>query len=211
MTLAHSTPPRTDHPVVTLTETVEGLYAIREPRCGAAIWQRAPRPGFQDWIDGLDPAQLPRARLVLRPAAVAGALATLCDASGMPEGPARQWFEADVTALTTRFAALMRAEYLRLRLDVITTNACSKFHMDAILARLVCSYRGTGTQLGPTTDGTDPETVTTLAPCSPVVLRGALWPPQGEAHVLHRSPPIAGTGETRLVLVLDPVYDLEDA
>nr|WP_245926135.1 DUF1826 domain-containing protein [Ascidiaceihabitans donghaensis] len=27
---------------------------------------------------------------------------------------------------------------------------------------------------------------------------------------LHRSPPIEGSGETRLVLVLDPIFDLED-
>ncbi len=39
----------------------------------------------------------------------------------------------------------------------------------------------------------------------------ALWPEQPASGLLHRSPPIEGTGETRLVLVLDGVMDLDDA
>jgi G3E family GTPase len=42
---------------------------------------------------------------------------------------------------------------------------------------------------------------------SPIMLRGTLWPQQPNKSVLHHSPPIEGTGETRLVLVLDPIFD----
>lgn len=36
-------------------------------------------------------------------------------------------------------------------------------------------------------------------------MRGKLWPPGPDPQLLHRSPPIEGTGETRLMLALDPV------
>ena len=42
-----------------------------------------------------------------------------------------------------------------------------------------------------------------------MILRGTNWPSAAKPGLLHRSPPIEGTGETRLVLVLDPIADIE--
>lgn len=114
----------------------------------------------------------------------------------------------DIAALADVFADVMHAPYLRLRLDVIKTNACRKFHIDAVTARLVCTYRGTGTQYGISTDGTEPKRIFTVPTVSPILLRGTLWPETPRSGLLHRSPPIEGTGETRLLLVLDPIVDL---
>ena len=118
------------------------------------------------------------------------------------------WCSANLTDL---FADLMQARYLRLRLQAVKNDACRKFHIDAVTARLICTYRGVGTQYGISRDGNDPAQVFTAPTGSPVVLRGTLWPPERHTGLLHRSPPIEGTNETRLVLVLDPVFDLEDA
>jgi len=103
----------------------------------------------------------------------------------------------------------MSAPYLRLRLDVVRTNACRKFHIDAVTARLICTYRGTGTQYGISTDGADPKRVFTVPTGAPIILRGTLWPADLPSGLLHRSPPIVDTGETRLLLVIDPVFDPE--
>ena len=78
-------------------------------------------------------------------------------------------------------------------------------------ARLICTYRGTGTQYGQSRNGDDPKRVFTVPTGSAVLLRGSLWPQNPDAGLVHRSPPIEGTGETRLVLVLDPVDIPEDA
>ena len=48
------------------------------------------------------------------------------------------------------------------------------------------------------------------APIAPILLRGTLWQERPRTGLLHRSPPIEGTGETRLVLVLDPIDDPEE-
>lgn len=190
---------------VRIVDDVEELTAIRETGCAAAVWQRRPLPSFQDWINGLDPEVLPNARLILRPDAVRNAVRQVCDNAGTPAAVERDRLIDDVAAMADIFAAVMQTEWLRLRLDVITTNACRKFHVDAVTARLVCTYRGTGTQYGTGTPIGDPRRIFTVPSGSPILLRGTLWPEQPATGLKHRSPPIEGSGETRLLLVLDPV------
>lgn len=192
---------------VEISDTTEGLAAILRPECAAAIWRRRPLPGFQSWIDALAPERLPKARVILRPEKVREAAVQICDMAGTPDGAERDRLIDDTTALAEIFAGLMDARYLRLRLDVITTNACRKFHVDAVTARLVCTYRGTGTQYGISTRGTEPRRIFTVPTGAPILLRGTLWPERPSSGLLHRSPPIEGTGETRLVFVLDSVAD----
>jgi hypothetical protein len=188
----------------------ENLNILAKPGCAAAIWQRQPLPAFQTWIDGVDPENLPSAWLILKPQRMLSVLSGLCDTSLMPEGPHRQRLIEDIAALSHLFCDLMDAPYVRLRLSRVTANACRKFHIDAMTARLVCIYRGTETQYGNSVDGADPERIFTVPTGTPILLRGTLWPEQPRAGLLHRSPPIEGSGETRLVLVLDPIFDLED-
>lgn len=186
------------------------LSKIHEPGCAAAIWQRHPLQAFQSWLDALDPNHLPSARLILRADAIHDAMLHLCRLSGTPQCSERALLVDDIAALADIFANVMGAEYLRLRLDVVQANACRKFHVDAVTARLICTYRGTGTQYGMSPDGADPDAVYTVPTCAPIVLRGSLWPTHPPSGLRHRSPPIESTGETRLVLVLDPVADQED-
>ncbi len=194
---------------VGVADAPEGLSAIHRPGSAAAIWRRRPLPGFQSWIDALEPERLPKARVILRPANVHEMVIQICEASGTPDCTERERLVDDVTALADIFIGLMPAPYLRLRFDVVTTNACRKFHIDAITARLICTYRGTGTQYGISTDGAEPRRIFTVPTGAPILLRGTLWPERPKSGLLHRSPPIAGTGETRLVLVLDPLLSPE--
>lgn len=195
---------------VGVANTPGGLSAIERPGCAAAIWRRQPPPGFRTWIDGLDPALLPSARAILRPRAVAERVAEICDVSGTPAGTGRERLVEDAAALSGIFASLTRARWLRLRFDVVTTDACRRFHIDTVATRLICTYRGTGTQYGISTDGTAPKRIFTVPAFAPILLRGTLCPRRPASGLLHRSPPIQGTGETRLVLVLDAVDDHED-
>ncbi|MEM9277505.1 MAG: DUF1826 domain-containing protein [Pseudomonadota bacterium] len=192
---------------VGVSHTPEGLSVIHRPDCAAAVWQRRPLPSFQSWIDGLEPDRLPKARLILPTNKVRDAVNQICDVCGTPDCPEREMLADDATALATIFSDIMPTSHLQLRFDVITTNACRKFHIDAVTARLVCTYRGSGTQYGISTDGAEPQRVFSVPTGSPMLLRGTLWPEEPKSGLLHRSPPIEGTGETRLLLVLDPVTD----
>ena len=196
---------------VSVVHDERGLQSFRDPDCAAAVWSREIPDGVSAWLAGLDADLLPTGRVVLPVAAVADTFRHLCDIAKTPGGRARDWLIADVAHLAEAFAGLMKVRYVRLRVQAVTTNACRKFHVDAITARLVCTYRGTGTQYGTSLESSDPEEVQTTPTGAPILLRGSLWPTKAETGLLHRSPPIEGTGETRLVLVLDPVSDLGEA
>lgn len=195
---------------VGIVDDPAALTTFLQPDCTAAIWRRQMPQDVHSWLNRVDANALPRARVILRTHAISAAVQDLFDLAELPIGPERDWLQQDIIGLAEMFSDLMTAKYLRLRLSVVSTNACRKFHIDAITARLVCTYRGTGTQYGISTDGADPQRVFTVQTGSPILLRGTLWPADAPSALLHRSPPIEGTGETRLVLVLDPVTDPED-
>jgi len=193
-----------------VTKDAEKLSSICEPNCAGIIWHRHPTTEFQDWIDDLEPENLPNGRLVLKPNMVRDAVSNLCYSAGTPDSSHREWLINDIAALANIFADVMDPPLLRVRLDKVTSNACRKFHVDALTARLICTYRGTGTQYGVSHTQADPDRIFTVPAGSPFVLRGTKWPTTSASGLLHRSPPIEGSGETRLVLVLDPVLDEAD-
>ncbi|MEL6477533.1 MAG: DUF1826 domain-containing protein [Pseudomonadota bacterium] len=198
-------------PIVATSETAPELAAIEDGERAAAIWRRQRPSADQEWLDRLDPSQLPATREVVKLDAIEAAVTRACVRAETPDCAARARLVEDVVMLAGTFSALLPSPYLRLRLDVVQSNACRKFHIDAVRARLICTYRGTGTQYGVAMDGDDPQEIFTVPTGAPIVLKGTLWPGARETGMLHRSPPIAGTGETRLMLVLDPIFDLEDA
>lgn len=201
---------RADPPGIVISDAEAGMSALSRPDCGAVIMRRSVAVGGLSWIDALDPGVLPRGAGTFRPGAVAGTLEQFYDACGTPAGPERTWFTRDVASLGRDFAALMGVSFLRLRLDVIRGDACRRFHVDAVRARLICTYRGPGTQYGVARPGAEPDRVFSVPRGLPMLLRGSLWPSRAALRVLHRSPPIEGLGKVRLVLVLDPVFDRED-
>ncbi len=194
---------------VSISPKPEGLSAILQPGCAAAIWKRRPLSRFQTWIDGLEPDNLPKARITIPPGNVGDAVEKICDVCGTPDCAERNMLIDDASALAAIFNDILPTSHLQLRFDVVTTNACRKFHVDVVTARLVCTYRGSGTQYGLSTDGPEPIHVNTVPTGSAMLLRGKLWPEKPNSGLLHRSPPIEGTGETRLLLVLDPVTEPE--
>ena len=195
---------------VALTQTPQDFSIIRDPDYAAVLCQRQMSSGTLAWLASLDPACLPKARVILRPDRVQSALVQICDMSRMRVCTDRDAFIAHAQQLSDAFMHVMKAPYLRLRFDVISHNACSRFHVDAMTARLICTYRGAGTQYGLANAAGDPETVHTVPTGAAIVLRGKRWPPEAKVDLVHRSPPIQGTGQTRLVLVLDPIADLDE-
>jgi len=107
---------------------------------------------------------------------------------------------ADIAALADRFADVMRTTDIRARLEVVTTNACTRVHADYTDVRLITTYSGPGTDYA---EGDDSGCCLSRIPTGWVGLfKGQLYG-RGHAPCLHRSPPVAETGEARLVLVID--------
>ena len=194
---------------VGIAKTIQDLSVIRDSGFAVALYQRQPDRNILGWLERLDPDRLPKARVILPPNRISEILEQICDISDTPDCEERKRLIDDVTELAAAFGNLMKAGHLRLRIDVVTTNSCKKFHIDRIAARLLCTYRGIGTQYGFATDKIEPDYLLTVATGSPIVLRGRLWPEATKSGILHRSPPIKGTGEYRFILVLNPIFDSE--
>lgn len=194
-------------PGVSIVDTAEDLCTLQNPDMAAVIWDRALPDGFQTWVDALPPEQLPGMRMIVEPRLVQDVLTAVCEETGTPACAHRDWLVADVASLAERFLAELPAHWLRVRMDVVDDNACRRFHIDAVKARLICTYRGQGTEYGTTEQGAEPAHIHQVPTGCPVILRGTQWPESPESGLRHRSPPIQGTGETRLLLVIDPIFD----
>jgi hypothetical protein len=109
----------------------------------------------------------------------------------------------EIADLARCFARLTGCTALRLRLEVVETDACRKFHVDQLCARLLCTLSGPGTQWIEAGGGSQ---VMQMAAGEVGIFKGRLW--AEEPAILHRSPPIAALGDTRLLLVLDPVWEM---
>jgi hypothetical protein len=182
------------------------LGAIVEPTVTLAVWTR-PVPvdaaAAADRIVAVDFAGL---RVTLPLDGLAETLPAELARSGVVE-PA---LVADMLHLARLFGDVMRTPAVDIRLDRITNDACRKFHADYVTARLITTYHGPATQWldQPSAAalaagaGIDALTVRTLETGDVACLKGRTG--AGEAALVHRSPPIAGTGRARLVLVLNP-------
>jgi len=106
----------------------------------------------------------------------------------------------------------------RLMLATVNTNMCRRFHTDINDLRLLCTYDGPGT-LWLTEDNVnrkalnsrdenhtiviDKNEIQQAKKGALVILKGAVYPIQGTKAVVHRSPTIEESGETRLLLRID--------
>ena len=201
--------------VVCIGRCADVLGDIARPGVELAAWQRSPDPAWVEWLAAMPAHDLPTCRLEAMPDDAARALNAHFDAGGTPSGAPRNAFVADIAGLVARFAALAATRSVRLRLDVVTGDACRRWHRDCVPLRMICTYRGPGTLWVPPALGAaalakpDDDAPQALAfQASDVVLfKGCGWPGQWHGTgIVHRSPRIAGTGITRLVLVLDAAW-----
>jgi hypothetical protein len=107
---------------------------------------------------------------------------------------------SDVVTLAYRFAALMDVRHVRMRLETIVGNACRKIHADQTDVRLICTYVGPGTEF--VLDPSQPDRLDRLEAGWIGLFKGRTYA-VGHEPAYHRSPPIAGTGIRRLLVVID--------
>ncbi|MEN2748054.1 DUF1826 domain-containing protein [Sphingomonas sp. T9W2] len=179
----------------------QGLAAILGDPVNLAIWQRddAPVVDVGDLDAVADVA-------VIVPAGARSAIPDALIAAGYDDALATR-LGHDIGDLTARFAALLALDRVAIRLEVIETDACRRFHADYVAVRLICTYAGPGTQWLANDDalalaaGVEPTTIRSIATGDVALFKGR---DQSDTPIVHRSPPIMGTGTRRLVLVIDP-------
>lgn len=182
---------------------LKDLDAIFDQEVDAVIWSRQTPPSVLSALKAAPAHEVESGRFCVPVSEVGGCVAGLFDAWGWRADQARNWLADDVEALAAQMAQILSVSHLLLRVELVRDDACRKFHRDTVRARLICTYSGPGTEFGVADAGGQPRHVDTVPTGSPILLKGKLWPGAARPSIMHRSPPIAGAGASRLVVVLN--------
>jgi Protein of unknown function (DUF1826) len=188
------------------------------PRSGTnlALWPRALPAPVAAWLADLDPDDLPPLTAEGDLAAVARALAMGIAALPGPAA-AKAWWCDDVGILVHRWGAAARSAAAQAQIEVVRDDQCRKFHTDMVAMRLLCTYRGPGTEWVPD-DAVrrnrlgghgenrdivrDAGAIRRLGTGDVALFLGDVHDPH-RPGLVHRSPPLAGTGAVRILLRID--------
>lgn len=184
---------------------VTGLRRIMRPGTDLVIWQREIRQGIVAELATLVLDALDDILFCSPTNTLDEALSNALAEANYPDVPD---LHADIAMLARQQAALTSDNDIRIRLEIVETDACRKFHADYVKARTITTYLGSGTQWIETTtpdlagcvDGPPIRQIDTGAVA---IFKGRLW--EERPGILHRSPPIESSNEKRVVLVIDPV------
>lgn len=128
------------------------------------------------------------------------------------EGPATA-LARDIAALTELYTDLLGCPAVGVRLEALDRAMCPGWHSDRTGIRLLCTYRGPGTEWLDDT-GIDRGRLRALQPMPPsdraaafdiVLLKGSLWQGNAGRGAIHRSP--APRDGIRYLLALDALWD----
>jgi hypothetical protein len=180
------------------------LHEIRAEECNLVIWQRALAQDFSALL-------APEARDIRLESDLPSLAEAMAEALVVHRfgGEALQGaLVEDIAMLARHFCEVMRLDRFEVRIEVVTTDSCRKFHADYVSARLITTYVGPGTEWIDAEDarhvgkGLLPRQINRLSKGDVGIFKGKL---ATLTPAIHRSPPIAETGEQRLLLVLNPV------
>lgn len=203
------------------------LDSVLDVGVDIAVWQRSLPEGVADALTAwahraeasFEAIQDP-ARLDLRRAA-----------AGLDDERVHAWLLADAAGLVARLAALAGPGPLKISLGSVRDDQCRRFHVDYLRLRLVTTYAGPGTQWLPE-EAVDRHALEHAIDCSPweaneriarapnavrharagdvLVMRGSRFPGvEPRRGAVHRSPPLDGTGQARVVLIVSTVDPVE--
>lgn len=191
------------------------FHRVSDEHVALAIWHRPHADGLAAWLDALPAQHLPEGHFIGPAACVPARLAALCDLVDLADGPERRILIDDIAGLARRFAARTGSRDIDLRLEAIAHDACWRFHRDHVGYRLNATYRGPGTQWPPL-EHADRALKSQRRYRGPLnelprfaagLFKGVMR--AGTNAVVHRSPPVAGSGQTRLFLCINEVSDDE--
>ncbi len=196
------------------------LRQAMNPGVNLALWQREGNARITEEISSLKANDLRDERHHTSLASFDEDVCTLMRQQGLDPQKFRN-LRFDLQHLTDLLAAITRSNKFIFRLVTIANDECSRFHLDRAPLRLITTYQGPGTEWLPDRQ-VDRAALARSASNEAVTRFGSpsrfeqFWvgimkgdPRKSGQGLVHRSPPVAGTGQIRVLFSLDSkvVYD----
>jgi hypothetical protein len=192
------------------------LRQILNPGVNLCLWQRPAQPEVTRELSHLCASHLPDVRCRTSAASFDDDVSMLLTQQGLDPDAFQTW-PADLRALADLFFSVSGGRDVVLRLETTDDDGCRRFHVDRTHLRLLCTYRGPGTEWL-TNEQVDRHAQGNGAPNEKIIrfgepsrfepfwvgiMKGDAFPGNAGLGLVHRSPQIAGTGQTRVLFCLD--------
>lgn len=218
--MGHAEPLPPAEPQARACHALVELAAIFQPEVNLAWLPRDPNPAIAAYFDNPQVLQALGSGLRLR--LMRG---EALDADRLPYAPGRHAVLREMDSLVELLTDLLDCDQIGLRLEVLQRAMCPRFHVDRVGIRLLCSYRGAGTEylpgqaadrrlLGRADLRSDEEAGLILNPAECLSLpafaialvKGEAWPGNTGRGAIHRSPAVHPGHAPRVLLALDGVW-----
>ncbi len=213
-----NTTPPPERPATHAVSGPDWLANLFSPQVNSAIWRRSLDARIRDYAANDLAAALASRTLTVN--ARSPELRSLLPGTSLEAAA----FRADVRELCELLRELTECGRIGVRIAVVETALCPRFHVDHIALRLTCTYVGPGTQVLPnhavdrtrlswTKDSSRADDCLIESMSGQVVqagtgdvvfLKGEGWRDNSGNGAVHRSPPLAA-GERRVLLTLEPL------
>lgn len=202
---------RPERTCAAISDEALGLTRIFEADIQLAQWRRAPDADIVHWLD-THAAHFGSGLRQLLPVGRPPELGQL------PAGAGRDALAEDLMRLGAMLAELLDAPRIGLRLEVLQRAMCPRLHVDRVGIRMLCTYRGPGTEwveaahaeqrfpdAGAAGAAAPPApAIQSIPPFTVALLKGSLWQGNGGRGLAHRSPQVPSP--PRVLLALDACW-----
>jgi len=195
-------------------DSPDTLDHMRDPGVDLCLWRRPHHRAIADELSVLDARALPDKRHATSAESFDKDVVKIMTAQQLD--PTRfEHLRADLHVLCDLFSRVSQGPITRFRLMTTAKNDCTRFHVDRMNLRLMCSYQGPGTEWL-ADDQVDRSAQISGARNAGMIRYGEparfgrFWvgvirgdPTNVGTGLVHRSPEIAGTGQIRVLFCLD--------
>lgn len=200
-----------------VVDSLAAFQAINMNDCSLLLWKRTAIPDIDRELEPLSDDAFPDVRTHLHADRIASSLATLITTQGYDTEAAFPNWLADMTKLAEAFCRQAQGRRVTARLETLAHTGCPRFHVDHSYLRLVCTYRGAGTEWLDD-DQVDRVAQRSGAPNEAIVLsgkenrmptfavgllKGSRYPGAADGGLVHRSPTPAPGEPVRVLFCLD--------
>lgn len=192
------------------------LFRIIDSGVNLCLWQRATQAAISRELAFLQASALPDVRCQTSLDTFDDDVCTLMQQQALDPMSFTQW-RIDMERLAGLYFGVSEQREVTLRLVTTDDDDCRRFHFDRSNLRLLCTYRGPGTEwltdeqvdrLAQSAGAANEDIVRFGEPARfetfwAGILKGEAYPGNAGNGLIHRSPAIAYSGQTRVLFSLD--------